>query len=90
MKNEPSSELSQKRKSSRDLENERIRILFERRKEQILGIKRMLVEGRTREKRMAARRRSSKCRSSENIIEGNERTDEPATDGAKMDGGEMA
>ena len=34
---ELSSDLSQKRKSSRDLENERIRILFERQKEQILG-----------------------------------------------------
>ena len=34
---EPSSDLSQKRKSSRDLENERIRILFERQKEQILA-----------------------------------------------------
>ena len=32
---EPSSDLSQKRKSSRDLENERIRILRERQKEQI-------------------------------------------------------
>ena len=35
--NEPSSDLSQKRKSSRDLENERIRILLERQKEQILA-----------------------------------------------------
>ena len=35
--NEQSSDLSQKRKSSRDLENERIRILFERQKEQILA-----------------------------------------------------
>ena len=34
---EPSPDLSQKRKSSRDLENERIRILFERQKEQILA-----------------------------------------------------
>ena len=34
---EPSSNLSQKRKSSRDLENERIRILLERQKEQILA-----------------------------------------------------
>ena len=34
---EQSSDLSQKRKSSRDLENERIRILFERQKEQILA-----------------------------------------------------
>ena len=34
---EPSSDLSQKRKSSRDSENERIRILFERQKEQILA-----------------------------------------------------
>ena len=34
---EPSSYLSQKRKSSRDLEIERIRILFERQKEQILA-----------------------------------------------------
>ena len=34
---EPSSNLSQKRKSSRDLENEQIRILFERQKEQILS-----------------------------------------------------
>ena len=34
---EPSSGLSQERKSSRDLENERIRILFERQKEQILA-----------------------------------------------------
>ena len=34
---EPSSDLSQKRKSSRDLENERIRILLERQKEQILA-----------------------------------------------------
>ena len=34
---EPSSDLSQKRKSSRDLENERIRILFERQKEQNLA-----------------------------------------------------
>ena len=33
----PSSDLSQERKSSRDLENERIRILLERRKEQILA-----------------------------------------------------
>ena len=35
--NEQSSDLSQKRKSSRDLENERIRILIERQKEQILA-----------------------------------------------------
>ena len=35
--NEPSSYFSQRRKSSRDLENERIRILFERQKEQILA-----------------------------------------------------
>ena len=34
---EPSSNLSQKRRWSRDLENERIRILFERQKEQILA-----------------------------------------------------
>ena len=34
---EPSSDLSQKRKSSRDLENERIGILLERQKEQILA-----------------------------------------------------
>ena len=34
---EPSSDLSQKRKSGRDLENERIRILLERQKEQILA-----------------------------------------------------
>ena len=34
---EPSSDLSQKRKSSRDLENERIRILLERQKKQILA-----------------------------------------------------
>ena len=34
---EPSSDLSQKRKSSRGLENERIRILFQRQKEQILA-----------------------------------------------------
>ena len=34
---EPSSNLSQKRKSSRDLENEQIRSLFERPKEQILS-----------------------------------------------------
>ena len=34
---EPSSNLSQKRKSSRDLENEQIRILLERQKEQILA-----------------------------------------------------
>ena len=34
---EPSSDLSQKRKSSRDSENERIRILLERQKEQILA-----------------------------------------------------
>ena len=34
---EPSSDLSQKRKSSRDLENERIRILLERQKEEILA-----------------------------------------------------
>ena len=34
---EPSSDLSQKRKSSRDLENERISILLERHKEQILA-----------------------------------------------------
>ena len=34
---EPSSNLSQKRKSSRDLENKQIRILFERHKEQILA-----------------------------------------------------
>ena len=34
---EPSSDLSQKRKSSRDLENERIRVLLERQKEQILA-----------------------------------------------------
>ena len=34
---EPSSDLSQERKSSRDLENERIRILLERQKEQILS-----------------------------------------------------
>ena len=34
---EPSSDLSQKRKSSRDLSNERIRILLERQKEQILA-----------------------------------------------------
>ena len=34
---EPSSDLSQKRKSIRDLENERIRILFERQKELILA-----------------------------------------------------
>ena len=34
---EPSSNLSQKRKSSRDLENERVRILLERQKEQILA-----------------------------------------------------
>ena len=34
---EPSSNLSHKRKSSRDLENERIRILLERQKEQILA-----------------------------------------------------
>ena len=36
-KNEPSSDLSQERKSSRDLENERTRILFERQTEQILA-----------------------------------------------------
>ena len=34
---EPISNLSQKQKSSRDLENEQIRILFERQKEQILA-----------------------------------------------------
>ena len=34
---EPSSDLSQKRKSSRHLENEQIRILLERQKEQILA-----------------------------------------------------
>ena len=34
---DPSSDLSQRRKSSRDLENERIRILLERQKEQILA-----------------------------------------------------
>ena len=34
---EPSSDLSQKRKSGRDLENERIRILLERQTEQILA-----------------------------------------------------
>ena len=34
---EPSSNLSQKRKSSRDLENKQIRILFERQKQQILA-----------------------------------------------------
>ena len=34
---EPSSDLFQKRKSSRDLENEHIRILLERQKEQILA-----------------------------------------------------
>ena len=34
---DPSSDLSQKRKSSRDLENERIRILLERQIEQILA-----------------------------------------------------
>ena len=34
---EPSSDLSLQRKSSRDLENERVRILFERQKEQILA-----------------------------------------------------
>ena len=34
---EPNSDLSQKRKSSRDLDNERIRILQERQKEQILA-----------------------------------------------------
>ena len=34
---EPSSDLSQKRKSSREIENERIRILLERQKEQILA-----------------------------------------------------
>ena len=34
---EPSSDLSQKRKSSREMEKERIRILLERRKEQILA-----------------------------------------------------
>ena len=34
---EPSSDLSQKRKSSRDLENERIRVLLERQKEQVLA-----------------------------------------------------
>ena len=34
---EPSSDLSRKRKSSRDLDNERIRILHERQKEQILA-----------------------------------------------------
>ena len=34
---EPCSDLSQKRKSSRDSENERIRILFEKQKEQILA-----------------------------------------------------
>ena len=34
---EPSSALSQKRKSSRDLDNEQIRILFERQEEQILA-----------------------------------------------------
>ena len=34
---EPSSDLSQKRKSSRDLDNERIRILQERQKEHILA-----------------------------------------------------
>ena len=34
---EPSSDLSQKRKSSRDSENERIRILLERQKEQLLA-----------------------------------------------------
>ena len=34
---EPSSNLSQKRKSSRDLENKKIRILLERQKEQILA-----------------------------------------------------
>ena len=34
---EPSSDLSQERKSSRDMDNERIRILFERQKEQILA-----------------------------------------------------
>ena len=34
---EPSSDVSQKRKSSRDLENEQIRILLERHKEQILA-----------------------------------------------------
>ena len=34
---EPSSDLSQKRKSSRDLENERIRILLERQEDQILA-----------------------------------------------------
>ena len=34
---EPSSNLSQKQKSSRDLENEQIRILLERHKEQILA-----------------------------------------------------
>ena len=38
---EPSSNLSQKRKSSREMENERIRILLERQKDQILA------EGRT-------------------------------------------
>ena len=35
--NEPSSNLSQNRKSSRDLENKQIRILLERQKEQILA-----------------------------------------------------
>ena len=35
--NEPGSDLCQKRKSSRDMENERIRILLERQKEQILA-----------------------------------------------------
>ena len=34
---EPSTDLSQKRKSSRDSENERIRILLDRQKEQILA-----------------------------------------------------
>ena len=37
LEGEQSSDLSQKRKSSRDLENERIRILLERQKEQILS-----------------------------------------------------
>ena len=43
---EPSSNLSQKRKSNRDLENERIRILLEREKEQILAEVRTEIQKR--------------------------------------------
>ena len=34
--------------------------------------------------------RQTKCRSSKNVTEGNERADELATDGAVLDGGDMA